>query len=152
MKPILVLVGLLISLTAIGQADQGARRRNFNTENYVALRQFDPVSYFKGKPLKGSEKIQHDHKGITYYFASEANRDEFKKTPEKFEPAYGGWCAYTVATSGDRVKVDPTAYKIVAGRLFLFHNFNGDNRLLKWNNATNKKTLITNADKKWKLR
>ena len=143
---------LLTAVAAQGQAENAARRRNLNNENYIALRQFDPVSYFSNKPLRGSEKIQYDHKGITYYFASEENREKFKKSPEKFEPAYGGWCAYTMATSGERVKIDPTAYRIVGGRLFLFYNFGGDNRLMKWSASQNKSALIAQADKKWKLR
>jgi YHS domain-containing protein len=143
---------LLLVPVFLHAQEEAARRRNLNTENYIALRQFDPVSYFKGKPAKGSEKIEHHHKGITYYFATEANRDEFKKSPEKFEPAFGGWCAYTMATTGERARIDPTAYKIIKGRLFLFHNFNSDNRLLKWNSNPNKGNLIAAADKKWKMR
>jgi YHS domain-containing protein len=152
MKRMIILLLIFFPALAYAQPEHAARRRNLNNENYIALKQFDPVSYFKSKPMKGSEKIQYDYKGITYYFASEANRDEFKKTPEKFEPAYGGWCAYTMATSGERIRIDPTAYKIMNGRLFVFHNFNGDNRLIKWNAASNKKQLVAAADKKWKMR
>jgi YHS domain-containing protein len=152
MKTASFILFLLISAQLCLGQDDAARRRNFNTENYIALRQFDPVSYFKGKPAKGTEKIQYDHKGITYYFSSEANRDEFKKSPEKYEPAFGGWCAYTVATTGERARVDPTSFKIVSGKLYLFHNFNGDNRLLKWNNHPSKGKLIESANKKWKMR
>jgi YHS domain-containing protein len=130
------------------QPEHASRRRNFNNENFVALREFDPVSYFTNNPLKGSSKYEYNHKGIIYYFASEANREAFKKSPEKYEPAYGGWCAFTVAQSGERVKVNPMAYKIIDGRLFLFYNFNGDNRLVKWNNGDQKK-LKALADKNW---
>jgi YHS domain-containing protein len=149
---IFALLILCSSAYTLFAQESGARRRNINNENFIGLRQFDPVSYFSSKPLRGSEKIQYDYKGITYYFASDANLETFKKTPDKFEPAYGGWCAYTLATSGERVKVDPTAYKIFNGKLYLFYNFNGDNRLLKFNSSPNKKNLIAAADKKWKWR
>jgi YHS domain-containing protein len=129
------------------QSDDAGRRRNFNNENFVALREFDPVSYFNGKPQRGSVQFEHQHKGITYYFANAENREVFKKSPSKFEPAYGGWCAYTLATKGQRVKVMPTTYKIVNGKLFLFYNFGGDNRLMKWNG--DEKKLKTLADKNW---
>jgi YHS domain-containing protein len=152
MKTIITILLLFGSFALFGQAENGIRRRNINNENFIALRHFDPVSYFNNKPLRGSEKIQHDHKGIIYYFASAENKEIFQKTPDKFEPAYGGYCAYTFATTGERVKIDPTSYRIVNGRLFLFYNFSGDNRLLKWTSAPNKKNLIAAADKKWKLR
>jgi YHS domain-containing protein len=152
MKTVLTIFFLLINLCLFAQAENASRRRSFNTENFIALRQFDPVSYFQSKPTKGSEKIQHDYKGITYYFISEQNREAFKKSPEKYEPAYGGWCAYTLATTGERIRVDPTAYRIVDGKLLLFYNFNGDNRLVKWHNNPDKKNLIASANKKWKMR
>jgi YHS domain-containing protein len=152
MKTWIVLAFLSLVTAASAQNENGARRRNLNNENFIALRQFDPVSYFKNKPAKGSEKIQFDYKGITYYFSSDANLEEFKKTPDRYEPAYGGWCAYTMATSGERAKIDPTAYKILNGKLYLFYNFNGDNRLQKWINTPDKKKLIASGDKKWKFR
>lgn len=140
---------LLCFVTGFGQSENASRRRNYNQENFIALKEFDPVSYFKGKPARGTEKIQFDYVGITYYFSSEANRDQFKKNPAQYEPAFGGWCAYTVATTGERVRVDPTAYKIVDGKLFLFYNFSGDNRLRKWNDSKNQKNLIVAGDKNW---
>jgi YHS domain-containing protein len=147
----LTMMASCLSLVVMAQADDAARLRNFNTYNGIALREFDPVSYFNSsKPLKGSSKFYHNYKGITYYFANAENVEEFKKSPPKYEPAYGGWCAYTVALSGERVKVNPVAYKIIDGKLHLFYNFNSDNRLLKWNK--DEKKLRVSADKKWLAR
>ena len=151
MKTILIFFLIALSFTLVAQPEDAQRRRNFNTDNYVAMREFDPVSYFAGKPLKGVSKFHHTHKGITYYFASQANADTFKKDPAKYEPAYGGWCAYTVASTGERVKIQPTAYKIVNGKLHLFYNFSGDDRLRKWN-AGNEKSMKAWADKNWQRR
>jgi YHS domain-containing protein len=128
-----VLLGSVSPTDVYGQAEEATRRRNFNVENGVALREFDPVSYFDGRPLKGTSAHYYTHKGITYYFANAANRDKFAKAPDKYEPVYGGWCAYTVATTGERVKINPSTYKIIDGKLHLFYNFNGDNRLRRWN-------------------
>jgi YHS domain-containing protein len=147
MKTLLTLAILSISVFATAQADEADRRRNFNTENYVAMKEWDPVSYFQNKPAKGNTKYQFKYKAIIYYFASEANMEEFKKTPGKYEPAYGGWCAYTMATTGERVKIFPPTYKIIDGRLFLFYNFGNDNRLVKWNK--DEKKLKAAADKNW---
>lgn len=139
---------VLACVTGFTQSEDAMRRRNFNLVNDVALREFDPVSYFQNKPTKGTSQFEYRYKGIYYYFANAANRDEFKKNPDKYEPAYGGWCAYTVAQSGERVKIIPTTYKIVNGRLYLFYNFSNDNRLEKWN-AGDEKKLLAAADKNW---
>jgi YHS domain-containing protein len=134
MKGCFTLFALLLCLTLQAQTDNSAKRiRNFNlTDNGVALRDFDPVSYFKGHPAKGNDSFKYSYKGITYYFADTENQEEFKKTPEKYEPACGGWDAYSMAIDGQRVKIDPSTYKIVDGKLFLFYNFNGSNNRLKW--------------------
>lgn len=144
----LTILATLLSLAVMAQ-DDASRRRNFNTENFVGLREFDPVSYFNGsKPLKGTSKFYHHHRGITYYFANQENLETFKKSPDKYEPAYGGWCAYTVSVNGDRVKVNPVAYKIINGKLHLFYNFSSDNRLIKWNKGDETK-LRSAANRNW---
>jgi YHS domain-containing protein len=151
MKVYLTILATLLCLIAAAQPEDAERRRNFNTNNDIALREFDAVSYFKeARPLKGNSKFYHHYKGITYYFANAENVEEFKKSPDKYEPAYGGWCAYTVASSGERVKVNPVTYKIVDGKLYLFYNYNSDNRLLKWNRE--EKRLKASAEKNWKAR
>jgi YHS domain-containing protein len=152
-SPRLLLTALvmLAGLIAEAQSTPAARLRNFNTENGIALREFDPVSYFNSsRPLKGNSKFYNQYKGITYYFANAENVEEFKKSPEKYEPAYGGWCAYTVALNGDRVKINPVSYKIVDGKLHLFYNYNGDDRLRRW--STNEAKYKAAAEKNWKAR
>jgi YHS domain-containing protein len=147
MKYLFTAVLFSVAFLVSAQSDDAARRRNFNIDNDVAIREFDPVSYFHNAPAKGDSKYFYKHRGVVYYFSSEANKEEFKKSPEKFEPAYGGWCAYTVALNGDRVKVNPSTYKIVNGKLYLFSNFNGKNNLLLWNK--DEKKLKPQADKNW---
>ena len=148
MKYYLVVIAICLCLNVFAQPEHAHRRRNFNTENYVALREFDPVSYFQNRPAKGNSKFEYAYKGISYYFVSEENREEFIKAPGKYEPAYGGWCAYTIAQTGERVKIQPASYKIIDDRLYLFYNFNGDNRLRRWMEGDAKK-LKAAADKKW---
>lgn len=91
---------------------------------------YDPVAYFtEGKPVKGNAKFSARVDGATYWFANEANQNEFKDNPEKYKPQYGGFCAYAV--SRDRLRpVDPTIFQIVDGRLMLQHSKQAD-RLFK---------------------
>ncbi|HEY9006042.1 MAG TPA: YHS domain-containing (seleno)protein [Ohtaekwangia sp.] len=148
MKRYLTIIFLLcLTWTAHAQAENATRLRNYNNDNGIAIKDFDPVSYFKGKAAKGSEKFAYTYKGLTYYFVNNENMEEFKKSPSKYEPAYGGWCAYSMAINGERVKVDPSTYKIINGKVYLFSNFNGKNNLRAWN--TNQAKYKASADKLW---
>lgn len=85
----------------------------------LGLYGYDPVAYFiDGKPVPGDAAITASHDGATYRFASEAHRKEFQLDPNRYLPQFGGFCAYGVA-SGYKVKVDPEAWHIVDGKLYL---------------------------------
>jgi len=144
---VFLITGLCLTATAQSTTGNASRLRNFNTDNGYAMKEFDPVSYFNGKPVKGTAKFSYEYRSITYYFANAANMEKFKAAPTKYEPAYGGWDAYSMAVDGKRVKVDPTTYKIIDGKLYLFHNFGGKNHLLIWNK--NEKKYKPSADKLW---
>jgi len=80
---------------------------------------YDLVSYHTGKkPLPGNGNHVVVRDGVTYLFASEENKDAFSKAPERYLPAYGGWCAYGVSV-GKKFVGDPTVWEIVDGRLYL---------------------------------
>lgn len=91
-------------------------------ERGLAIRGTDPVAYFReGRPVAGRAQFTHAWRGATWRFASAANRDAFAAAPETFAPAYGGFCAFAVA-SGYSAPIDPQAWRIVDGRLFLNYN------------------------------
>lgn len=138
---------MLVVATSLAQPDD-ARKKNFNVKKNIAIEGYDPVSYFYQKPLEGDEKFSFTHKGITYLFTTQANLNKFKASPEKYEPAYGGWCAYAMGETGDKVKIDPETFKIIDGKLYLFYNFWGNNTLEDWNE--NEKALKAKADLNWK--
>jgi|SRR6516162_10563433 YHS domain-containing protein len=88
-------------------------------KNGLALQGFDPVGFFtQNKPVKGKPEFTSTYHGATYYFASGENKALFGKEPDKFEPAYGGFCAYGVSRN-KLVEIDPEAFQIVNGRLLL---------------------------------
>ena len=85
----------------------------------VTLKGYDAVSYFtEGKPVKGDGKYVYQWMGTKWHFSSAENRDQFVKNPEKYAPQYGGYCAYAVS-QGVIADIDPTAWKIVSGKLYL---------------------------------
>lgn len=80
---------------------------------------YDLVAYFtQNAPVRGDAALTHRHDGVTYQFASEANRAAFVAQPEAYLPQYGNYCAYGVAR-GYKVGVDPAAFTIVDGKLYL---------------------------------
>ena len=85
----------------------------------VAIEGTDPVAYFtQNMPLEGKREFSVDWKGATWRFASAANRDAFKGDPERYAPQYGGYCAWAVS-QGYTASIDPEAWKIVDGKLYL---------------------------------
>lgn len=117
-------------------------------KNHLALEGYDPVSYFtQGKAVKGRPDLAAQHRGVTYWFTSEADRKQFVATPEKFLPAYGGWCA-TAMAKGEKVEIDPANFKITNGRLFLFFKAFYANALKDWNK--DEANLTARADAHWK--
>ena len=149
MKYLLSLFNLaVLTMPATVQDASALRKTHFNLESGVAIKGFDPVSYFtQNKAVKGSKDLAVSHQGITYYFSSVANKETFKASPFKYEPEYGGWCAYAMGQNGEKVSVDPETFKIVNGKLYLFYNKYFTNTLKDWNK--NEATLKKNADLNW---
>lgn len=88
-------------------------------EGGVAIRGTDPVAYFaEGRPQGGRAEFAHAWQGAAWRFASAANRDAFAADPARYAPQYGGFCAWAVA-QGYTAPIDPAAWKIVDGRLYL---------------------------------
>jgi YHS domain-containing protein len=85
----------------------------------VAVKGTDVVAYFAdGRAVPGEREHSFEWKGATWRFASAEHRDLFAANPEKYAPQYGGYCAYAVS-QGTTAPIDPEAWKIVDGRLYL---------------------------------
>jgi YHS domain-containing protein len=146
-KGIVYLLAIGSALTAFAQP--ALRGTHFNVDHGVAIEGYDPVAYFSGKAIEGKKDLSYKHEGITYYFSSPANRELFVKSPASYEPQYGGWCAYAMGASGEKVEVDPETFKVVDGKLFLFYNSLFNNTLPKWNSA--EAQLKMKADDNWRV-
>ena len=141
-----ILLLAILPLTVAGQSVD-VRKAHYNLRKGIAMDGYDPVSYFSGRPVEGSDQWKFTHQGVSYLFSSKGNLEAFKSNPEKYEPAYGGWCAYAMGENGEKVKIDPETYKILNGRLYLFYNFWGNNTLKSWNK--NEGGLKKAGDNKW---
>jgi YHS domain-containing protein len=148
MKITLIALVLLIAGQANAQDASASRKKEFNLENGLAIQGYDPVAYFNaGKAVEGKKDLSFSYQGAAYHFSSAANRELFKATPEKYEPVYGGWCAYAMGATGEKVEVDPETFKIIDGKLYLYYNKLFTNTLKTWNK--DEKKIKEQADSNW---
>ena len=94
---------------------------------------YDLISYRKeGGPRFGSAEFPAEYGGLTYLFETDAHRRQFLDDPERYLPAYSGWCAVTLAL-GRLNCPDYTNFKIEDGRLLLFELTGFTNGQTLWN-------------------
>jgi YHS domain-containing protein len=145
-----VLIALtFVPLISQSSLEEGTRTKNFALDSKrVAIQGYDPISYWKGTPKKGESKYSFTHLGAVYYFSSAENMQEFSKSPSKFEPEFGGWCAYAIGESGEKVEVNPKRFKIKDNKLYLFYDGIFGDTLKPWN--ANEVALKEKAEINWK--
>ncbi len=114
----------------------------------VAIGGYSPVSYFDpGRPERGSAEFAVVQEGRVYHLASAEQVATFRSDPEKYVPAFGGWCAFGMSM-GERFPIDPETFKIAGGRLMLFlRNEETDARDL-WNKQ-DEGDRVSKADRSW---
>lgn len=116
MNHLLALLGLGALLAVLAPA---ATLVNADSHSTIALQAYDPVAFFTDhRPVKGSPFISAEHEGHTYLFASEEHKAEFLRQPDRYLPAYGGYCAFGVSI-GKLFPVEIDTWEIIDGRLTL---------------------------------
>jgi enamine deaminase RidA (YjgF/YER057c/UK114 family) len=93
-------------------------------EARLAISGYDPVAYFTvGKPVPGQNEFEHSWHNARWRFASAAHRDSFAGNPDLYAPQYDGYCALGIADQAPhKDTVDPEAWAIVDGKLYLAHD------------------------------
>lgn len=139
MRKLFLSIITMLAFIGISAAEAGS------VNSTVAVQGYDLVSYHNGaKPLPGNGNHAVDYKGANYLFSSAENKKTFEANPEKYLPAYGGWCAFGVSV-GQKFIADPNVWEIVDGRLYL----NLDHKIQTlW--AKDIPTNISKADTAWK--
>lgn len=147
-KQFICMLIIFVSLATFAQ-NNSRRTSNFNLEKQLAIKGYDPVAYFKqGKAVKGKKEFTIVYEGVSYNFASALNKEYFSKNPSKYEPQFGGWCAFAMGDSGEKVEINPETFKVADGKLYLFYNAYFNNTLKSWNR--NETALKLKADANWK--
>lgn len=134
---------------AMAQDETTLRNKHFYIDDKVALQGYDAVSYFDNKPQEGNKKFSYMYLGVSYLFVNQANMEKFKQNPSKYEPAYGGWCAYAIGKNAEKVEPNTKTFKIKDGRLLLFYNAFFNNTLDSWNK--DESALYKKSDANWKI-
>lgn len=140
MKRLLVVLAILALATAPALA-----KELVNTDDQgLALEGYDPVAFhIQQAAVMGDGGITSSFRGATYRFASTEHKDLFDTAPEKYVPAYGGFCAMGVAM-GQLYRVEINTWQIVDGRLIL--NKNRDVREMF---DGNREANLARADANW---
>jgi enamine deaminase RidA (YjgF/YER057c/UK114 family) len=115
-------------------------------ETRLAISGYDPVAYFTdGKPVPGLTEFEFVWHDARWRFASASHRDLFVGDPNRYAPQYDGYCAGGMSSdSPHKDTVDPEAWTIVDGKLYLTHTTRS---LGRWSqNAVDK---IKKADENW---
>lgn len=120
--------------------------KHFNQQNSIAVHGYDVVSYFDGTPLQGSSHFEVDYNDIVFQFANQKNADTFSDNPQRFIPAYGGWCATAMGMMNKKVDITPTSFLVQDGVLYLFSSSMGPARD-EW--VKNQPDLKSKADANW---
>ena len=116
-------------------------------ESRLSISGYDPVAYFTdGKAVQGNAEFEYVWRKLRWRFASGEHRDLFIKDPQRYAPQYDGYCALGASFGAEAHKdtVDPEAWAIVDGKLYLVHN---NYWLEKW--RAKAREYIKQADKDW---
>ncbi len=136
---------LFIALVTTVTAAQTAK--NINSATKLAVQGYDPVAYFEdSKAIQGKKEITTTYHDAQYCFSSEKNKALFLENPEKYEPQFGGFCAYGMS-NGYEAPIQPEAFTIVDNKLYLNYNLKVREMWLK-----EQATRIEKANANWEKR
>lgn len=144
LKQLLAAAGLSVALAASPAARAGPAL-NTTTFGHLAVDGYDTVAYqTDGAAVKGRSEFSYRWQGANWRFASAEHLAAFRADPQRYAPQYGGYCAYAVGAKNQLVDVDPEAFSVVDGKLYL--NYSKDIRA-RWD--ADRSHLIEAADRNW---
>ena len=123
---VLLTIGLLIvqtGLTGLVHAGHGKEQANISVDkNNLAISGYDTVAYFTdSQAVEGSKELEYTWRDARWHFSTKQHRSLFISNPEKYAPQFGAFCALGV-TFKSAVPIDPLAWTIVEGNLYLNYN------------------------------
>jgi YHS domain-containing protein len=146
---IAILLPILLLSQSICYSQTEKIKKHYNiSKQSLAIEGYDPVAYFtNNEAIKGLKENMVSYQGINYLFSSITNKELFKINASKYIPQYGGWCAFAMGSTGEKVEIDPETFKVKDGKLYLFYHSWTNNTLTKWNK--DEANLKMKADINW---
>ncbi len=117
----------------------------------VAIGGKDSVAYYslarepQASAVSGAKSYVVKHKGAKWRFASKKSADLFAADPDKYSPAYNGFCANSLSVGNGLLRTDGTHWEIYGDKLHLFYAAKGRKR---WNDG-NWEQYKAKADAAW---
>lgn len=140
MRNAAVVLMILLALSTVALA----KELNNLDASGVALQGYDPVAFFTdNRPVRGDQQFHTQYHGATYYFASAEHKATFEKEPAKYEPQFGGFCAYGTSR-GKTVPIKIEAWQIVNGRLLMQYDLDVKDKF-----NSDPQGNLNKADKNW---
>lgn len=145
MKKLLLILTITIIATSCGISQNSSTndKKGFIADGY------DVTAYFDGNAIKGDNAYISSYNGANYKFKTESNKKKFDANPAKYEPAYGGFCAYAIGKKNNKVGINPKSFLVEDGRLFLFYDTVFADTRQRWLDE-NPEALKQKADEHWK--
>jgi YHS domain-containing protein len=108
--------------TPLSTSDGPWRTSSEGGDERLMLEGHDAVAYFtQNNAVRGDPALKLEHKGVTWRFATAANRAEFQRNPDKYMPQFGGFCSnginYAIPWGGGG---GPNTWRIYRGKLYVF--------------------------------
>jgi YHS domain-containing protein len=137
---------LLLAFCAVFATSVSAQTKSLQNldKSSVAIQDYDPVAFFtQGKPVLGNPQFESTFHGAHYRFVSAEDKSAFDANPAKYEPQFGGFCAFAVS-KGKTAPVKVEAFMIVNGRLLMQYDLDVKQKFQK-----DPQGNLAQADRNW---
>lgn len=112
---------IVVLATGLAASATGPKPPVNTAGSELAIKGYDAVAYGSGGALKGKPDYTYRWNGAVWQFASAENRTRFSRSPEKYAPQFGGYCAWAVSR-GYTADVDPEVFEVVDGKVYLIYS------------------------------
>lgn len=135
----LLLIGAAwMALSVVGTAVAQSQTRGSDGARQSQTRGGVPMSQSQGKPalalggvcpvclvemgkvIQGNSQYQSTRDRRTYFFPGPEQKEMFERNPEKYIPAFHGYCSVCQVEMGELVPGSPEHFTVHEGKLFLF--------------------------------
>ncbi len=121
-KGLLTVVTIIAIFAAACASDGDLGTEAAQAGKPLAIEGYDSVAYFAAdKAARGNPQFSFVWKGAKWIFSNRENLDKFRLDPESYAPQFGSHCPVSLSRGG-REKGDPSVWRVVKDKLYIFYN------------------------------